>query len=463
MGGWEWAFWIAAAVALLAALATTYCAFLHDRARGRRRCPRCWYDMSGSPGLTCSECGRTARHERKLQKTRRHWRMAMLAVGIAAVGAGLGVTPAVYEHGWWRIAPTTVLIAFMPDLPTWSKEAGEELDRRIGEDLPWDWQWRLLIGRINPSSTLWSVDVKAPANWPRDVPLVIEAKWTPMPKLRELASGSRLRARLEPMYHGSVGPVQVMPRSAFGPSGTPDEAILHVGAPRRAAGATELAFRLTIEMATPPPGRALPAGASGGRWRVLHSELLTRSVTFEGAASAHIEIVDSAEHALMLQQAMSFELGNMYLFARFERDRITTDVVWPLQIELLRNGDAVHTWRTGSIDRAGTQRASGVYNRLLAIPLTMRGEMRPFGTMGYRDFTWSLRVRGDVSRAIFDGAAACWGGEFHVPLYLHETEDSLMYRSSIEDEPREPPEEPSSPRRRTPRTPYRPDSPSPGA
>lgn len=33
-------------------------ALFRDRSRGRRRCPRCWYDMAGVPGLQCPECGR---------------------------------------------------------------------------------------------------------------------------------------------------------------------------------------------------------------------------------------------------------------------------------------------------------------------------------------------------------------------------------------------------------------------
>lgn len=35
-------------------------ALLWDRARGRRRCPKCWYDMSGVDSLRCPECGREA-------------------------------------------------------------------------------------------------------------------------------------------------------------------------------------------------------------------------------------------------------------------------------------------------------------------------------------------------------------------------------------------------------------------
>jgi hypothetical protein len=35
-------------------------ALFWDRSRGRRRCPKCWYNMEGVPGLRCPECGREA-------------------------------------------------------------------------------------------------------------------------------------------------------------------------------------------------------------------------------------------------------------------------------------------------------------------------------------------------------------------------------------------------------------------
>src|SRR5690606_13065681 len=46
-----------------------------DRPRGRRRCPRCWYDMTGARGLTCPECGREAADADELLLPRRKGRM----------------------------------------------------------------------------------------------------------------------------------------------------------------------------------------------------------------------------------------------------------------------------------------------------------------------------------------------------------------------------------------------------
>ena len=42
-----------------------------DRARGRLRCPRCWYDMQGGAGLVCPECGHEAKSAVAFSRSRR--------------------------------------------------------------------------------------------------------------------------------------------------------------------------------------------------------------------------------------------------------------------------------------------------------------------------------------------------------------------------------------------------------
>ncbi len=68
-------FWLMGAVVACGGLVLTGWALFWDRARGRRRCPKCWYDLAATPagaaGTTCPECGRTARSERELARTRR--------------------------------------------------------------------------------------------------------------------------------------------------------------------------------------------------------------------------------------------------------------------------------------------------------------------------------------------------------------------------------------------------------
>ncbi|CAN5835810.1 hypothetical protein BH11PLA1_BH11PLA1_22470 [soil metagenome] len=80
-------------------------ALLADRFAGgkrRRRCPKCWYDLAGMPGvLTCPECGKVQRSEGRMHRARvrRGWAAAGLLVIAAAFGA-LGWS--VLRDGQWR-------------------------------------------------------------------------------------------------------------------------------------------------------------------------------------------------------------------------------------------------------------------------------------------------------------------------------------------------------------------------
>lgn len=98
-------------------------ALVGDRARGRRRCPKCWYDLSaarpGSGGVTCPECGKNIAGERSLRRARRRWRWAMLAC-VVLVGAWASRAWHIARvHGWWRVAPDVVVIAFLPKTEAW--------------------------------------------------------------------------------------------------------------------------------------------------------------------------------------------------------------------------------------------------------------------------------------------------------------------------------------------------------
>jgi hypothetical protein len=124
IGGWALA---AAGLALL------LWALFGDRSRGRRRCPGCWYDMSGVPGrmasaarggeqFTCPECGRVAKSVRELQRTHRRRFAAALATLVFVVAYGIGVAPRVATEGPVGIAPTLGLIATVRLVPCASEE-----------------------------------------------------------------------------------------------------------------------------------------------------------------------------------------------------------------------------------------------------------------------------------------------------------------------------------------------------
>src|SRR5436853_2306048 len=96
-------YWLAGAAGLAAAV-VLYWALFHDRARGRRRCPKCWYSLEGG-GLKCPECGRESTSERSLLKTRRKWRRGLAGLLIALYGGAAAMTPDVRENGWAHRLP----------------------------------------------------------------------------------------------------------------------------------------------------------------------------------------------------------------------------------------------------------------------------------------------------------------------------------------------------------------------
>jgi len=130
-----------------------------DRARGRRRCPKCWYDMSASPTRVCSECGYEAGSDRPLRRTRRRWRVAAAgALLLLAVPAAM-LTPKIREDGWVSVVPTTVLVLWAPRYESEDHPVFAELLRRIDavdESTAdpvaplWEWQWRYLVNASIP-------------------------------------------------------------------------------------------------------------------------------------------------------------------------------------------------------------------------------------------------------------------------------------------------------------------------
>ncbi|MFO0962726.1 MAG: hypothetical protein U0625_07435 [Phycisphaerales bacterium] len=110
-------------------------ALFADKARGRRRCPRCWHDLSGTPGLICGECGYLAIEEREFARTRRRW--AIAAVGLLAILVGASwLQLRVTGQRWSASLPTGALVALMPlsHPPSGASEAWDELERRTWQE-----------------------------------------------------------------------------------------------------------------------------------------------------------------------------------------------------------------------------------------------------------------------------------------------------------------------------------------
>lgn len=124
-------------VALVAAggIGVTWWAIFGDKPRGRRRCPRCWHDLSGTPGLTCGECGHAARAEPELRAARRRWSIAAVTVAFMMAVAGWARLE-VLDARWHTHLPDGALALVVRALdagsvPNW---AWAELDARASMD-----------------------------------------------------------------------------------------------------------------------------------------------------------------------------------------------------------------------------------------------------------------------------------------------------------------------------------------
>lgn len=113
-------------------VAVIWWALFRDKARERRRCPRCWHDLAHTPGLTCGECGFTAAGERALFATRRRWGVAGVAL-VAILGFTFWTRMTVTQVGWESLLPNSALVGLAPVLepPNSFEEGWRELTRRV--------------------------------------------------------------------------------------------------------------------------------------------------------------------------------------------------------------------------------------------------------------------------------------------------------------------------------------------
>lgn len=174
----DWMFWIAGGLLGIAGLWLAYWSLLSDRAKGRERCPKCWYDMQGAESLRCPECGHAAKTDRKLLKTRRRWRWAVLSIIVLIGSSLLHLAPQVRTRGWLSIAPNTLLILVLPYdesevVRSWLLLRLDVEDYGypplVRNDL-YKWQWRLFASRLaetarrdwktgNPSKVIRDIDL----------------------------------------------------------------------------------------------------------------------------------------------------------------------------------------------------------------------------------------------------------------------------------------------------------------
>lgn len=127
----EWLIPLFGTTLMVVGVVVFFWAMWSDRARGRKRCPKCWYDMAAVPTLTCPECGKDARKPERLLHTRRQWRMAFLGLALTALGSTQFAEPWYRRGGWLPYIPTRVLIYAIPSFESNRSRWMWELDKRL--------------------------------------------------------------------------------------------------------------------------------------------------------------------------------------------------------------------------------------------------------------------------------------------------------------------------------------------
>jgi hypothetical protein len=118
---------ISASVCVFAGILTVWW-FIGDRARGRIRCPRCWYDMSAAQNLICPECGNTAKSTAQFKNTRRpRWILAVSTMLLITGGTGFVLNQRAADDGFLGIMPNWMMLMGWEQYPDhWVYDTGKD-------------------------------------------------------------------------------------------------------------------------------------------------------------------------------------------------------------------------------------------------------------------------------------------------------------------------------------------------
>jgi hypothetical protein len=433
-----WLAWGLGALVICLGVAATWWGLFGDRARGRRRCPRCWHDLSHTPGMTCSECGYTAAHEGALHRRRRRLLAAVAGAVVASLAATWGIEQIQHE-GVTAMLPTRVILVSLPLVGGAHEGLTAELTTRMGRRRLGDTDYRTLIKRClrgdpwaRPVTAAWEakygglldqcrdaapedidlerrllalparIELGTRQQWPRDAPVCLDLDvqhwWTP---------GTSCRIRLTPKW-GGAEPVTIV---ASGASLRPRPFPLVIDPPPDAAA---LDFDLELERRLPSPQAT---------WEHMQEVSISVPLALEGSLAeamqpAEDEDLHDAVVSTFNQGVIKWTGGRSPVRVRFTpyltRVPELEDTAIGACVEILRDGilaRRLDLWwpaRPGAYDEGVGWRVDYEDVELL---------MEANETDGH----WQMRVRGDPAIALRAGAGTrYWAGEFTVPLTVNE-------------------------------------------
>lgn len=437
--------WLSGGVLGLLGAALLYWSMLRDRARGRRRCPKCWYDMSGTPGLVCSECGKQVKSPRQLLRTRRRWFSASMSFLILAAAVALVLTPRVRDYGVASILPTTILIVLVsePQMPapatarpptilvtfpfgstvrqipapppparalTTAQRLSVELDRRIRAGKLADWQFRWLFRRAIGKGLPIEPVILSRKAWPSGVEIWASTHQARVGSLSPWLDRGRFRLLIERDGAQQEWPI-LLTRT------------LHDWRSRTAAlgrlpdGASQLPCRVHLDYDCSSPTQTRIVRL----WSGDHSLQLVVG----GHLEEHIRPVESEAVAEVLRRGLWVAVysSSMRVVRVFPKlSDLPEGIAFGLEFELLRDGQPVAAaegwWGNNSAQRTSEH-----------LPMS-------WGSVDLKSSgTWTLRVRGKPELALraFDdkpGDAAdhshYWSGEVIIPLQRGERGEYLV-------------------------------------
>ncbi len=439
----------AGALAFIVAVAILWWGLFGDRARDRRRCPRCWYDMSHSNGLRCSECGRTAPDEKHLRRTRRRLVPALLAAIVAAGGASYAIERG-NQRGWLALMPTRVVIMSLPFSGDSHASLTTELTIRIGRRTMTDGQVRSLVKRClrgdmfaRPVSPEWErkygallancrgvvptafgLDedlLKLPAqitltsrrSWPRDAPICLRLdvrEWWP--------AGTECRVTLTPRWDPD-NPIVIWRDAASQRPARPglrnaDRGRAYPLVIHDPPGGTRLEFDVVLERLVP---------GENPSWQKAQTEAVIVDLELVGTLADTLRPSANEQLQAAMQktfaQVTKWTSGRSPVRVTFGR-RPTFEVKTREDVVIGAVVDIVHA---GTLARRLELWWPLSQSALNDIGYVVAFEDEELIKDAAENDQWQMLVRGDPAVALRAGAGTTyWDGDFTLPLDIREIE-----------------------------------------